>query len=174
MFLTRFFRPNLEKKAVHAAYVQAVTAARMPIFYEKLGIPDTVDGRFEMIALHVFLILHRIRADADATAFGQRLYDLFFMDMDRSLREMGTGDLSVGKQIRAMAQALYGRIRAYQTALSSPDAMQSALMRNLYGTVESPSRDHLTAVAAYIDRQIAALDQATIPEILAGNVPFVD
>ncbi len=174
MFLTRFFRPNPEKKAAHTAYVQAVAAARRPVFYERLGIPDTVDGRFEMIALHVFLILHRIRADQRAAGFGQRLYDLFFMDMDRSLREMGTGDLSVGKQIRAMAEALYGRIRAYQTALSSPDAMQQALMRNLYGTVSTPSAEHVAAVAAYIDRQIAALDQAPIAEILLGDVRFVD
>ena len=79
--------------------------ARQPGFYRDCGVPDSVDGRFELIALHTFLVLHRLKADAtDTEALGQALFDVMFQDMDQSLRELGAGDLGVGPRVKRMAQ----------------------------------------------------------------------
>jgi cytochrome b pre-mRNA-processing protein 3 len=97
-----------------------VAAARQEVFYARWAVPDTVDGRFDMIALHLFLVLERLKGEGQAVEdFRQVLTDTFFQDMDRSLREMGVGDISVGKKVRKMAEAFYGRVQAYAAALSS-------------------------------------------------------
>ncbi len=130
MKLRQLFERKPEAEQV--LYEAIVAAARQPRFYENLGVPDTVDGRFDMIALNMFLILDRLKTDAPES-FRQRLVDVFFRDMDRSLREMGVGDLSVGKKVRKMAEAFYGRLLAYQKAAETGrDAMADALARNIY------------------------------------------
>src|SRR3954464_9479373 len=103
------FRPNLERNAAELAYCRIVEQARRPGFFTDCGVPDTVDGRFELICLHAFLYLHRLKREQQgASALGQRFFDTMFADFDRSLREMGTGDLSVGREIKRMAEAFYG------------------------------------------------------------------
>src|SRR5271166_5584648 len=95
----------------HAAslYGSLVEHARAPALYAEGGVPDSLDGRFESIALHVFLALRRLRHGGDAEApLGQALFDRMFEDMDGSLREIGVGDLSVGVKVKEMARALYG------------------------------------------------------------------
>ena len=96
-----------------------MAAARHPVAYAEWGVPDTLDGRFDMITLHTFLVLDRLKGED--RAFRQELVDEFFRDMDRSLREMGVGDLSVGKKVRKMAEVFYGRLAAYDKALAGPD-----------------------------------------------------
>src|SRR5579862_3636229 len=131
------FRPRRPlREAAVSAYRSVVEQARQPVFFVEYGVPDTVDGRFELICLHAFLYLHRLRRERPSSAaLAQCFFDVMFADFDRSLREMGTGDLSVGREIKRMAQAFYGRISAYETGLAADDAvLLPALARNLFGT----------------------------------------
>ena len=129
MILKRFFqRPCQPERSVYEAIV---AAARHPVFYAEWGVADTLDGRFDMISLHTFLVLDRLKG-AEQT-FRQELVDEFFRDMDRSLREMGVGDVSVGKKVRKMAEVFYGRVAAYDAALAGQrDALEAALARNVF------------------------------------------
>src|SRR6185369_17559638 len=107
----------------------------LPIFYAAYGVPDTIDGRYDMIVLHAILVLDRLKsAGGEGNEFAQRLTDYLFSDMDRSLREMGVGDLSVGKKVRRMAEVFYGRAQAYRPALERLDeaALAEALYRNVF------------------------------------------
>ena len=133
------FRRNPQQKAAELAYGRVVDQARQPGFFGEIGVPDTIDGRFELICLHAFLFLHRLKGESPAAAqLGQRFVNAMFADFDRSLREMGTGDLSVGRQVKRMAQALYGRIEAYESGLAGGDAvLKAALARNPFGTVQA-------------------------------------
>ena len=135
--------------------------------------PDTLDGRFELVCLHAFLYLHRLKAEgAAAAALGQRFFDQMFADFDRSLREIGTGDLSVGRQVKRMAEAFYGRIRAYEDGLAGDDsALAAALERNLYGTAAA-SAEQVAAMAAYLRREAAALAAQPAAALLAGDIAF--
>ena len=109
------------------------------MFYADWGVPDTLDGRFDMISLHAFLVLDRLKGTEQA--FRQGLVDEFFADMDRSLREMGVGDLSVGKKVRKMAEVFYGRVAAYDQALAGPDgALEAAIARNVFPDVQEGRR----------------------------------
>jgi cytochrome b pre-mRNA-processing protein 3 len=144
----------------------------MPAFYRAAGVPDTLDGRFELIALHCFLVLHRIRGEKTAERFGQRLFDRMFADMDRGLREMGTGDLSVGKQVKRMATGFYGRIQAYQAGLAGEEDLGAALRRNLFGTVEAVDPAWLDWFQVYIRQQVAALAEVPLEAILDGRIEF--
>jgi cytochrome b pre-mRNA-processing protein 3 len=171
MALARLFGHSPEKIAAAAVHRAVVDQARLVPFYAEHGVPDTLDGRFEMIILHAFLVLHRLRGVAEAQKFGQALYDVLFADMDRALREMGTGDLSVGKQVKRMAEGLAGRTKAYQDGLAGADDLALALRRNLYGTV-SPTEENLAFMTAYATRQAVGLDVQDPAEIVAGRVAF--
>lgn len=156
-------------------YGAAVAQARQPSFYLHCGVPDTVDGRFDAIALHVWLVLRHLRAGgAMAEAVAQALFDVFMGDMDRSLREMGAGDLGVGKRVKAMAQALMGRVKAYDEGLASadPQALSDALKRNLLRGTEKAPDDVVSALAAYVARVARALAGRGIAGALAGQVDF--
>ena len=172
-------------QAADELYLAAVAQARRPEFYVSCAVPDTVMGRFEMIAIHVFLLLHRLKPETDEGAMlSQALFDAMFADMDRSLREMGTGDLSVGKRIRKIAEGFYGRIAAYDAGLKADgETLAEALRRNLYGTapaapgasepgdvavVGNPEAD----MAAYMREQAATLAGQDVTEFLAGRVDF--
>jgi cytochrome b pre-mRNA-processing protein 3 len=173
MSLAQLFRRPVLKGAVHAAYGTIVDQARSPAFYADHAVPDTLDGRYEMIMLHVFLVLHRLRDAPEAADFGQALFDLMFADMDRNLREIGVGDLSVGKHVKRMAQSLYGRTAAYQAGLAGTADLAEGLRRNLYGTVAAPDAAALAAVTFYIRRQAAHLAEAPIAEVTAGRLCFL-
>ncbi len=152
-----------------ALYEAIVAAARQPRFYADLGVPDTVDGRFDMIALHMFLILDRLNDSSLETA-RQSLIDTFFRDMDRSLREMGVGDLSVGKKVRKMAEAFYGRLLAYKKAAGeSEEALASALARNIY--VERGG-EHAPALAQWVLSAQTNLAAQATEAIVQAKVTF--
>jgi cytochrome b pre-mRNA-processing protein 3 len=167
------FRRNPQQKAAELAYCRVVDQARQPGFFGEIGVPDTIDGRFELICLHAFLFLHRLKGDAPAAAqMGQRFVNAMFADFDRSLREMGTGDLSVGREVKRMAQALYGRIEAYETGLSGSDSvLKAALARNLFGTVPA-AEPALGAMAGYVRREARRLREQPTARLLAGEVSF--
>lgn len=170
-----FFSPKPEKAVAVALYREIVAQARLPRLYSEHGVPDTLDGRFDMIILHAYLASRRLKAmnSAESQTVNQALFDLMFADMDNSLREIGIGDLSVGKKVKAMAQAFYGRVEAYDAGLAADtDApLAEALQRNLFGTV-TPQPAQSLAVAAYVRRADAALAATPDREILAGNLVF--
>jgi cytochrome b pre-mRNA-processing protein 3 len=153
-----WLRPDAARKSAEELYAAAVAQARRPEFYASLGVPDTIDGRFELVALHTFLVLRRLKGQGQAAEAGQALVDLFIQDMDASLRELGAGDLGVGRKVKAMAQAFYGRIAAYDSGLAGSAAtLEDALRRNLFGTNPEPGPDPATvsALAEYVRRESA-------------------
>jgi len=159
--------------AAEALYERAVAQARLPVFYARLGVPDTLDGRFDMVVLHVFLLLYRLRQEGERSKrLAQALFDVMFEDMDRSLREMGVGDLGVGPRVKAMAKALYGRIAAYEEGLAGDDEiLAAALARNLFGTV-SASPEALSSLCVYLRNTAAALSRRPYQELALGRVGF--
>lgn len=157
----------------YAIYDAIVAQARQPGFYMELQVPDTVDGRFEMVALHAFLVLQRLKnAPPSASGLAQALFDTMFADMDRSLREMGAGDLGVGRRVKAMAQAFYGRIAAYERGLAeSEDALAAAVLRNIFRG--DPAKGAAASrIAAYMYSQAAALERQPLDALIDGRVEF--
>ena len=160
------------RDAAELAYRLVVEQSRHAAFFTAFGVPDTLDGRFELICLHAFLYLHRLKGETSAAAAGQRLYDTMFADFDRSLRELGTGDLSVGRQIRRMAEAFNGRIRAYEEGLVGDDAvLEAALSRNLFGTAGA-SAEQLARMTNYMRREAANLAAQQTGALTAGQIAF--
>lgn len=174
ILFNKLFGPKRDLRTAAALYSGVVSQARRPEFYELWGVPDSVDGRFDMIALHAFLVMHRLKTEGEAARnLAQDLFDFMFADMDTALREMGVGDLGVGKKVKAMAQAFYGRVAAYEAGLvaSEDDALIDALDRNLYGTIE-PEPDHVASMAAYVRREALALREQPYERLSAGVVTF--
>ncbi len=171
MSLFGFFGKPREKETARRLYAAVVERAREPVFYERLGVPDTVDGRFDMVALHAFLVLHRLKQSHEATAsLAQAFFDLMFVDMDENLREMGVGDLSVGPRVKQMAKAFYGRVAAYEKAMAEgPETLAVAVRRNLFRNADVDPAT-LAAMVGYMERQAAALDAQEIDVFLSGNV----
>lgn len=166
-------RRNSVRDAAEEAYRRVVAQARRPEFFTGFGVPDTLDGRYELVCLHAFLFLHRLKPERPAAAaLGQRFFDTMFADFDRSLRELGTGDLSVGRQVKRMAQGFYGRIQAYERGLDGDDrALDAALTRNLYGTA-APAPAQLAGMAAYLRRAVAGLAGQPAAELVQGSIRF--
>ena len=172
MKLARLFRRR--EPAANPLYGQIVAQARQPEFYLAAGVPDTVQGRFEMIALHMFLVLHRLKQEGGQGAdLAQDLFDLMFQDMDRNLRELGTGDLAVGKRIKALAKGLYGRIAAYEKGLTGPDTadLEQALARNVFDS-EPVAPGALKELADYLRCTVRALASQPYRDISAGTIVF--
>ena len=141
MILARF-RRNSQARTIHALYGAIVAQARSVAFYADYRVPDTVEGRFDLIVLHLVLLLNRLGRRAEAgrglgqTLLGQELFDAFCRDLDANLREMGVGDLAVPKRMQAFAEAFYGRQAAYLAALDAADerVFEKALARNIFPT----------------------------------------
>lgn len=159
------------------AYERIVARARQPVFYLRFGVPDSLNGRFEMLALHLFLVLHRLgreREHAASAELSQALVDMTMADLDGNLREMGAGDLGVGRRVKNMAGAIYERIGAYGAALDGQDpALEPALARYVYGTVApAPSPGRLADLAGYVRQCRDALAAHDRAELSAGNIAF--
>ena len=140
MFLDRFFRPRVTQAMGQKLYVGVVAQARTPALYEAYGVPDTVEGRFELYTVHVFLLLDRLRGQgARASETSQSLFDTYLSALDDALREMGVGDLSVGKKMRKLGESLYGRMSAYEGPLRAEDvdALAAALAKNVYESADA-------------------------------------
>ena len=161
------------REAADIAYRRIVKQARSPVFFTDYGVPDTLDGRFELICLHAFLYFHRLKEDRPrAGRFCQSVFDRMFADFDCSLREMGVGDLSVGKHVTHMARAFYGRVLSYEAALASDDSvLAAALARNLFGTIGA-SEFIADAMVAYVRDAVRALRVQLATDLLAGRASF--
>jgi cytochrome b pre-mRNA-processing protein 3 len=164
MFLNARRRDRDE--SIERLYGAIVAHARSPVFYRSLSVPDTIEGRFDLLVLHVHLLFRRLAAaDEQCRAAGQAVFDRFLADMDASLRELGVGDLAVPKRMRAMGEAFYGRAAAYDAALARPndDALAESLRRNVYANVDTAASSE--RLARYVRKAalvLAAQDAAAI------------
>jgi len=143
--------------AVHAA-------ARRSVFYTTLAVPDSFDGRFELLVLHAQLMVRRLRQDGEAgNETAQLLFDALTGHFDEALRAIGVGDMSVGKRVKTMTRAVYGRFTAYDAGMDAdnPAVLCDAVRRNLYGTLPAVDDATVAAVAAYI--RAAGAHLATLP-----------
>ncbi len=155
-------------------YDSIVHQSRQTFFYYDLGVPDTVDGRFDLILLHSFMVLNRFeREGRKADVLMQALFDCLFVDMDRSLREMGVGDLSVPKHMKRMMRAFKGRILAYEEALQKPNDLEAVLRRNLYGTVEGIDSGVLEIIIRYLQANIENLRKQPWDDLGHGRISFI-
>jgi len=129
------FRTPPEVRLAPALYARAVDQARDPAFYQVLGVEDRIDARFELYTLHVLLLVMRLRDEGERGAeASQALFNVYVSALDDALRELGVGDLSVSKKMRKLGEALYGRMKAYETALRADDAagLSAGLARNVF------------------------------------------
>ena len=135
----RLFRKSEQEETADRLYRAVVAQARLPLFYECWGVEDTVEGRFEMISLHAFLVLRRLKAERERTAaLSQAFFDLMFADVDRNLRELGVGDMGVGKRVKRMVSGFYGRIAAFDAGLAGDEAaLRDAVLRNVFDGTDS-------------------------------------
>jgi len=169
-----FFDRSQARKPAVDIYGGIVGQARIPLFYEAFQTPDTPGGRFDMILIHMFLVISRLNHEGPETkTLSQDLYDLMFADMDRNLREMGVGDVGVPIRIRKMAEDFQGRMAAYEAALAEKDdrALIDVLDRNLYQEI-SPGAARLAAMATYVREQHDFLADQDFGEISIGNIRF--
>ena len=154
-----------------ALYGAIVAAARQEKFYAEWRVPDTLDGRFDMMVLHMFLTLDRLREfGAESEVLRQALTDRFFAAMDAALREVGVGDISVGKKVRKMAEAFFGRVAAYTAGIEKGEVdLSDALNRNVYAEVDGRHAVHL---ARWVLSAKAILAEQSLNEIAQGRVRF--
>jgi cytochrome b pre-mRNA-processing protein 3 len=181
MILGAFRRGDLNRN-IDGLYGAIVAQARSPVFYTHYGVSDSVEGRFELIVLHLVLVLRRLGAEQAATsrgpalgpgsAVGQRLFDVFCRDLDDNLREMGVGDLAVPRKMRQFGEAFYGRQAAYAAALGTadPQELEKALARNILD--EADAGEKAVPLARYM--RAAAAQLGTQPEdaLIAGRAVF--
>ena len=165
MILSRWLSPR--PNDVATLYGEIVAAARQPQFYRDWAIPDTIDGRFDMLVLHLAMVIARLK-DVDQET-RQKLIDQFCVDMDDNLREQGASDVSVGKKVRHMAEAFQGRYVAYESAIDKTQ-LAEAINRNTYAGKPSP---HAVNIANYVEKARLSLAAQSHSDIAAGKVRFV-
>ena len=162
-----------EREAAHALYEAIVKQARTPAFFVDLGIPDTPEGRFESVALHAALVMRRLRAEGEAgRATAQELFDLMFADLDINLRELGVGDLSVGKYVKRFARQFYARLAALETALATGGRrpLESFLTTNVWRGAPVPPPGAVVVLTDYLFVLAERLEPVATGRLLAGRV----
>ncbi len=173
MFLDRLLARRSEKSVARRLYDTAVARGRLPALYATMGAPDTIEGRFEILILHVILLLDRLNGEnPEAAALRQALFDVYLSDLDGALREMSVGDLAMGKRMRKLGQAFYGRARAYGDGLASlPDLakLEDVIARTVLDGVDGVDP---TPLAAYAARGRDSLASVETNALLAGEVTW--
>ena len=174
-----FRRPDASPApTIEVIYGMIVTRAREPVFYRQFGVPDTVDGRFDLLLLHLWMVLRRVRIANGGMESAQALFDRFCEDMDDNLREMGVGDLAVPRRMQALGEAFYGRSRAYDLALGqgtehgaegAPEALAQAIAKNI---LNGGGLDHAQALAAYTMATVTSLAACDDAAMLRGRWTF--
>jgi cytochrome b pre-mRNA-processing protein 3 len=169
------FRRVSQGGKIDALYGMIVAQARKPEFYREYGVPDTVDGRLDMILLHLVLVLRRLtKAHGALPPAGQRLFDRFLQDMDANFREMGVGDLTVPKRMQKVGEAYYGRSKVYESGLAddNPAALEAAVSRNVFGAPEPTLGAR--RLAAYMRNAATHLEQQNADALVAAEFKFPD
>lgn len=170
--LKSMFRKDNNDAAVRAVYGVIVEQARKAAFYGAAAVPDTPNGRFAMVAVHAFLAMDRLGSEPLARNFSQALFDLMFDDMDHNLREMGVGDLSVGKKVKGLAQHFYAMAAACREGLKGDgDTLDEPLRQYIYQDMEPPV-GALAALVSYIRASVALLAEQDAVAIAAGKIAF--
>ena len=162
------------ERAGFQLYTTAVQAARDPYFYDRLAVPDTLDGRFDMIGLYVSLLIHRLRsAPRPGPDLAQAVFDAMFSDMDHNLREIGVSDMAVGKRMKAMWEAFHGRAQAYAAAVDAGDeeALAAAIARNVWRGGEPDSKAR--ALAQLVASQAEHVAAQGLESLSVGRVDFL-
>ena len=168
----KYFLKLLKKRQVSSEvkifYDNVVSLARNEDLYIKGGVPDTIDGRFELIILHCHLFIKKlISSSNEDKLFSQKLINYMITDFDRSLREIGVGDLSVGKKIKFMVSAYYGRANAYDSAIKNNNKnLSDVLKKNLYGTIK-PKTDEIVYIKKYIKNFLNILNSTKDDKVKA-------
>lgn len=154
----RWFRKDQTQSQAETLFEALNEAARSPFLYAEAGAPDTIKGRFEILAVHIFLAMRRLRRDAPASdRLSAALQEVFFRRLDDALRELGVGDLSIGRKIRGLAEAFYGRAAAYDKALAEgPEAVASAIARNVFESADKGIARLLADYALKADHHLSA------------------
>lgn len=169
-----FLRRGRHERPAHLLYCRLVEAARAPCLYTALAVPDTLDGRFDLVGLYGFLVIRRLQsAPPPGPALAQAVFDAMFSDMDINLREMGVSDLAVGKRVRQMWEAFHGRAAAYQAALADGDAVRlaEALARNVWrGAAPAGAAARLARLTLAEDAHLAGQDAAALAR---GEITFL-
>jgi cytochrome b pre-mRNA-processing protein 3 len=169
--LALFAKPRARARLAGAHFKGLVEQSRKVEFYESLGVPDTLDGRFDLMVLHASIYLKRLRAaGGEGRDLAQAAFDNMFDNLDQSLREMGVGDVTVPKKVRAMVSAFYGRAAAYDKALSDEhnEALADALVRNIYAG-HAPEAGVVERLSVYVRRASRALADTTNEVILSNQ-----
>ena len=169
-----FRRGGGRTEVIRALHGRVIAAARDPALYTRLGVPDTVEGRFEALCLHTILVLRRLRAlPSPAPEVAQELVDSVFRQLDASLRELGIGDFGVPKRMKKLAQAFYGRAAAYDPGLDAGDAaaLAAPLARNVMAVEDDAAARGLAAYALAVERVLAGAD---LDALLADGPPLPD
>jgi cytochrome b pre-mRNA-processing protein 3 len=155
--------PTPLRGTIEAIYGMVVAQAREPVFYRDLGVADTVNGRFDMLLLHLWLVMRELKLKSEPLALSQGLVEQFCSDMDDNLRELGTSDLRVPKKMQEFGRAFYGRAAAYDRALDAgQEPLAQAISKNIYNGTDI---DNARRLAAYVETAVAglaALDGATL------------
>lgn len=174
MFKQFFNQTRRRNRAIaDAVYARIVAAARQPAPYSDWAVPDTPLGRFEMVGLHIYLFMRRIKGEGEAAdALGQELADTFFLDVDQSLRELGIGDMGIPKRMKTLARMFYGRTKSYDEALDGGDldALTAALRRNV--RPDAPEWPQAGQLAAYVAEVSNGLAAQPLDALLSGEVRF--
>lgn len=165
-------KKDRKQTAAFELYTAMVTQARQPDFYAKLGVPDTMEGRFDLILVHAFILFRRLKADDGDRDLAQHIFDVMFADLDQNMREMGIGDVGILKRIRKMSESYHGRIVAYEEGVQSGAAeLAAALDRNLFADC-NVSDEQLMAMVGYVHDALAKLEDQTILQMQNGAVHF--
>ncbi|MBJ7410860.1 MAG: ubiquinol-cytochrome C reductase [Phenylobacterium sp.] len=171
--LKRLFKPRPTQVAGQELYARVVAQSRTPALYADLGAPDTPEGRFEVYSLHTYLLLERLKGQgAQAADTAQVLFDTYLSGLDHGLRELGVGDLSVGKRMRKLGEAFYGRVHSFEAALAAlPDraALEEVLARTVYAKADAANAPRL---ADYVIAQREALAAQDLDRLNAGEVTW--
>jgi cytochrome b pre-mRNA-processing protein 3 len=166
----QFSKPRgAPRGTIEAIYGMIVTQAREPVFYRELGVADTVNGRFDLLLLHLWMVLRRFRSVDGAAEVSQALFDHFCADMDANLREMGVGDLAVPKRMQAFGEAFYGRGAAYDAAFADDEALALAFCKNV---LNGEGMENARRLATYAKRMLAHLDRVDDAALLAAAWTF--
>ncbi|WP_223967602.1 ubiquinol-cytochrome C chaperone family protein [Bradyrhizobium sp. RD5-C2] len=166
-----FRRPRVPARStIETIYGMIVTQAREPLFYRDLGVPDTVNGRFDLLLMHLWVVLRRLKSAEGGVELSQALFDHFCIDMDDNLREMGVGDLTVPKRMQAFGEAFYGRTAAYDLALTDGDeALAQSFCKNI---LNGQNIDKARELAVYARQAMAELARADLAALTKGAWRF--
>lgn len=172
------FRDKKLNNVAHTLFSKVIEQSRIPFFYTNYDVEDTLDGRFDLMALHMSLLIYKLDQSEDVPKVPElkrMLQEAMFDNLDLTMREVGVGDLGVGKKVKVMAEAFYGRIKVYQEIIDkdSRQAMQEAIKRNLYRDREVDN-EVVKKIVEYYFQQWDNVNQQRLSDVMKGELKFIE